>query len=134
MRKINDIIIHCTATPEGREVTMAELRAWHRARGFADVGYHYLVHLDGTVEEGRPLNKVGAHCRGHNAHSIGIAYAGGCRSDGTTPADTRTPAQRIALRKLALQLLRQFPLSGLHGHNDYAAKACPSFSVKNELF
>ncbi len=134
MRKINDIIIHCTATPQGREVTIDELRRWHRQRGFADVGYHYLVHLDGTVEAGRPLAKAGAHCLGHNAHSIGIAYAGGCRSDGTTPADTRTPAQRTALQKLTLQLLRQYPGAGVHGHNDYAAKACPSFSVKKELF
>lgn len=134
MRTINDIIIHCTATPEGRDVTAAEVRAWHKARGFDDIGYHYLVRLDGTVETGRPLEKAGAHCRGHNAHSIGIAYAGGCRRDGRTPADTRTAAQRTALKKLVLRLLRQYPGAGVHGHNDYADKACPSFNVKNALF
>ncbi len=134
MRQINDIIIHCTATPQGREVTMAELRSWHLARGFADVGYHYLVHLDGTTEAGRPLAQAGAHCRGHNAHSIGIAYAGGCRRGSTAPADTRTPAQRTALVGLVRKLRRQFPHAALHGHNDYAAKACPSFKVREEEF
>ena len=77
MRKIDDIIIHCTATAEGRDVSVADIRRWHKARGFVDVGYHYVVYLDGSVHEGRPLAQVGAHCRGHNAHSVGVCYVGG---------------------------------------------------------
>lgn len=76
MRKIDDIIIHCTATAEGRDVSVADIRRWHKARGFVDVGYHYVVYLDGSVHEGRPLAQVGAHCRGHNAHSVGVCYVG----------------------------------------------------------
>lgn len=97
MRHINTIIIHSTATPAGRDVTVADITAWHRQRGFATIGYHFLIGLDGTIHPGRPIAQVGAHCRGHNAHSIGIAYAGGARADCRTPADTRTPAQRLSL-------------------------------------
>ena len=82
MRKIDDIIIHCTATAEGRDVSVADIRRWHKARGFVDVGYHYVVYLDGSVHEGRPLAQVGAHCRGHNAHSVGVCYVGGLAADG----------------------------------------------------
>ena len=72
MRNINLIIVHCSATPEGRDVSVADIDRWHRERGFDGIGYHYVVYIDGSVHEGRPLNKVGAHCKGHNAHSIGI--------------------------------------------------------------
>ena len=77
MRKIDEIIIHCSATAEGRNFTVEDVRRWHKARGFVDVGYHYLVYLDGSVHVGRPLAQVGAHCLGHNAHSIGVCYIGG---------------------------------------------------------
>ena len=84
MRKINKIIIHCTATPEGRDVSIDEVRRWHvEERGWRDVGYHFLVRLDGTVEEGRPIEMTGAHTRPHNWDSIGIAYAGGMSKDMT---------------------------------------------------
>ena len=76
-RKINYIIVHCTATPEGRWVTNEEITRWHRARGFRTIGYHYVVYLDGTVHAGRPENEVGAHCQGRNADSIGVCYVGG---------------------------------------------------------
>ena len=77
MRPITEIIIHCTATPEGREFSIDDIRRWHRARGFADVGYHFVIHLDGSVSTGRPLTQAGAHCAGHNNNSIGVAYVGG---------------------------------------------------------
>ena len=137
MRQINEIIIHCTATPEGRAVTVAQLRDWHvKGNGWTDIGYHFVVDLDGKVHPGRPLSQPGAHCYGHNAKSIGIVYIGGLASDGKTPKDTRTPAQRSALRQLVQQLSVQFPeiAGNIHGHNEYAAKACPSFNVRSEAW
>lgn len=129
MRKIDEIIVHCTATPEGRPHTAKDVDMWHRQRGFDGIGYHFLVRLDGTVEPGRPLEKIGAHCLGHNAHSIGICYVGGLTKDGKSPKDTRTPAQREALRGLVAYLRRLFPNITLHGHREFAAKACPSFDI-----
>lgn len=133
MRKIDTIIIHCTATPAGRAVSVADVTAWHRRRGFATIGYHYLVGLDGTVSEGRPVEQPGAHCRGHNARSVGVCYVGGLTADGRAPADTRTPAQRTALRTLVGALLRRFPGARVAGHREFAAKACPCFDVASEL-
>ena len=132
MRKIDTFIIHCSATPEGREVSRAELKQWHLKRGFVDIGYHYIVHQNGRVEVGRPLEQIGAHCRGHNARSIGICYIGGVATDGRTPKDTRTAAQRAALRALVTLLHYRFPQATVHGHNEFAAKACPCFEVEHE--
>lgn len=128
MRKIDKIIIHCTATPEGRGVTVADVTRWHKARGFRTIGYHYLIYMDGSVHQGRPLAEVGAHCTGHNARSIGVCYVGGCDRE-MRPKDTRTPAQRVALRKLVAELQRRFPGASIHGHREFAAKACPSFDI-----
>ena len=133
MRVINEIIIHCTATPEGREVKVAEIRRWHVQRGFSDIGYHYIIHLDGTVETGRPFEQVGAHCVGHNRASIGVCYVGGIARDGKTPKDTRTAAQNVALAKLVRDLCAKFPKVTIHGHREFAAKACPSFDVQSWL-
>lgn len=130
MRVINEIIIHCTATPEGREVKVTEIRRWHVQRGFSGIGYHYIIHLDGTVETGRPLERVGAHCVGHNSASIGVCYVGGVASDGKTPKDTRTAAQNVALAKLVRDLRAKFPKVTIHGHTEFSAKACPSFDVQ----
>ncbi len=136
MRKIDSIIIHCTATPEGRDVSVGEIRRWHLARGFADIGYHYVIGLDGTVETGRPVETQGAHCSGHNAHSIGICYVGGCSSDGKTAKDTRTAAQRESMLSLVRTLMRRYHLSpdSVHGHNEFANKACPCFDVRRWLY
>ncbi len=134
MRTINEIIIHCAATPEGRAFTTDDIRRWHKAQGFRDVGYHYVIHLDGSVHPGRPLEETGAHCKGHNSHSIGICYIGGVAADGRTPKDTRTPSQRIALEALVLLLRLRFPRATVHGHCEFAAKACPSFNVKAEFW
>ena len=133
MRNINEIIIHCAATPEGRAFTVDDIRRWHKAQGFRDVGYHSRVALDGAVCPGRPLNEVGAHCKGHNAHSIGICYIGGLTADGKQPKDTRTPSPRIALEALVLLLRLRFPRATVHGHREFAAKACPCFEVKDEF-
>lgn len=129
IRTINKIILHCTATPEGKDYTVDEIRKWHLARGFSDIGYHYVVSRYGTVHEGRPLRLIGAHCKGQNANSIGVCYVGGCASDGKTPKDTRTPAQRKALRELVGRLQEQYPVATVHGHYEFANKACPSFKI-----
>ena len=130
MRTIKEIIIHCSATAEGRHVTVDDIRRWHRERGFADVGYHYIIYLDGSVHAGRPLAQVGAHCRGHNAQSIGVCYVGGLAADGKTPKDTRTTRQRRSLKALVEILKLNFPLATVHGHREFAAKACPCFDAK----
>jgi N-acetylmuramoyl-L-alanine amidase len=132
MRRINKIIVHCTATPEGREVTVAEVDKWHRARGFDGIGYHYLIGLNGVIHFGRPDSKVGAHCEGQNANSIGICYVGGLAADGKTPKDTRTAAQKAALIVLIGKLKKEYPDATVHGHREFAAKACPCFDAKNE--
>lgn len=131
MRNINLIIVHCSATPEGRNVAVADIDRWHRERGYDGIGYHYVVYIDGSVHEGRPLNKVGAHCKGHNAHSIGICYIGGVDLNGK-PKDTRTLAQKDALVNLLMRLKRRFPKAVIRGHRDFAAKACPSFDATKE--
>lgn len=133
MRKIDEIIIHCSATPEGRDHSVADITAWHRARGFRTIGYHYLVHIDGRVERGRPESEIGAHCLGHNARSIGVCYVGGLASDCKTPKDTRTPEQRRMLRELVKGLQRKYRGAKVYGHRDFAAKACPCFDVATEL-
>lgn len=132
MRKITKIIIHCAATPEGKDFTVQQIDQWHRQRGFRCIGYHFVIYRDGSIHKGRPIEQVGAHTSGHNANSIGICYIGGCSSDGKTPKDTRTWAQRVSLVKLVAELRSQFPTASVHGHNEFANKACPSFNVQNE--
>jgi N-acetylmuramoyl-L-alanine amidase len=131
MRKITEIIIHCTATPQGREVSREEVRRWHLQRGFNDIGYHYLIHLDGRVEKGRSDAVIGAHCEGHNAASIGVCYVGGCDA-AMKPKDTRTAAQKAALVKTIKELKVKFPAAKVFGHRDFAKKACPSFDATKE--
>ncbi len=133
MRKVNKIIIHCTATPEGREHDVADIRRWHLKRGFNDIGYHYLIHIDGTIEEGRPINKQGAHCSGQNRGSIGICYVGGMSKDMKKAKDTRTQAQRDSLIKLMHELIYKYNKDmTIHAHHEYANKSCPSFNVQEE--
>lgn len=130
-RHIDAIIIHCTATQLGREVSVAEIDRWHKQRGWKGIGYHYLVGLDGTVYHGRPVDRVGAHCRGHNAHSIGVCYVGGLDAQGR-PADTRTAAQKEALNHLLAVLKKRYPDAKIYSHNWFANKACPCFNAEKE--
>lgn len=128
MRRIDKIILHCTATKQGKDYTVEQVRSWHMEdRNFADIGYHYLISLDGSVHEGRPIEKVGAHCTGQNAHSIGIVYVGGLDSEGN-PMDTRTPSQSNALHSLVNYLKKKYNAT-VHCHNEFANKACPSFTI-----
>lgn len=131
MRRVDKIIIHCSATREGVDFTSADIDRWHRRRGFNGIGYHYVVRLDGAIETGRPLDEAGAHCAGHNKRSVGICYIGGLDAGGK-PKDTRTESQRASLRRLVDQLRRRFAGATVHGHREFAAKACPCFDVKKE--
>ncbi|MCM1337691.1 MAG: N-acetylmuramoyl-L-alanine amidase [Candidatus Amulumruptor caecigallinarius] len=136
-RNIKEIIVHCSATPEGEDFTVGQIRQMHLARGFSDIGYHYVIYRDGNINIGRAESISGAHCTGHNLISIGVCYIGGSnpRSDKDWqrhPKDTRTPAQKLALVKLLKELKKKYPHAKIYGHRDFANKACPSFDAKKE--
>lgn len=125
------IMLHCTATPARRAVTRDEIDGWHRQRGFRGIGYHYIIHQNGRVEEGRPLTQTGAHCKGYNSTAIGIAYVGGTDAKGV-PTDTRTPEQKAAIVALIGRLRARFRIERIMGHNEVANKACPCFDAGKE--
>jgi N-acetylmuramoyl-L-alanine amidase len=132
MRKITHIVIHCSATPEGRPHTAADIERWHRELGWASIGYHYVIRLDGTVELGRPVSQAGAHVSGHNATTIGICYVGGLDRTTWQPKDTRTEEQKRSMRTLVVALKGVFPDAEVLGHRDFpnVRKACPCFDVR----
>lgn len=132
MRKINKILVHCAATPEGKDFTVEDIDKWHKARGFKKIGYHFVIYNDGSVHKGRNIEEIGAHCTNHNSRSIGICYIGGVAKDGKTPKDTRTEPQKIALLELLKELKVKYPKAEIYGHRDFANKACPSFDAKTE--
>ena len=132
MREIKKIIVHCADTPEGRDVRTAEIKRWHtEERGWSDIGYHWVVELDGSLHAGRPEEVSGAHCKGHNSDSIGICYVGGSDASGN-PKDTPTEAQKEALKELIVGLLDRYSDAEVFGHRDFSEKACPSFDAKTE--
>ena len=141
MAKLKYLVIHCTATPEGREVSAADIRRWHTSpapagRGWKQVGYTDLFHLDGRVERLVANNEdanvdpweITNGAAGYNSVSRHVVYAGGCDA-GMKPKDTRTAAQKEALRKYVLDFHARHPAVKIVGHNQLAAKACPSFDV-----
>ena len=132
MRKINQIIIHCSDTIEGKNFTVDDIKKWHKARGWTDIGYHYVVYLDGSIHKGRNEEVVGAHCEGHNANSIGVCYIGGKEAGTFRAKDTRTPAQKEALIRLLMKLVCKYPDAEIVGHRDLANRKCPCFDAKAE--
>lgn len=132
MRRINEIIVHCSATRPTMDIGTAEIRGWHvNDNGWSDIGYHYVIRRNGEIEDGRPLDRRGAHCYGRNANSVGICLIGGhgsCEHD--EPEDHYTPAQMAALHGLCIDLVNEYPVTLISGHNEYAAKACPGFQVQ----
>ena len=157
-RTINEIVIHCTATPEGQDKTVEQLRYEHTlpvskgGRGWSDIGYHYVIYRNGHIATGRDVDKIGAHCTGHNAHSIGIAYVGGVENkkgvpyENLPPKDTRTLAQKDGLLSLLMDLRKLYPKAKILGHRDTSPdkngngtvepfewiKECPCFDAKKE--
>lgn len=145
MRPIGYIVLHCSATRTGQKVTVKDIEKWHKARGFRTIGYHYVIDVDGTVVEGRPLDEIGAHVTNYNRSSIGICYIGGLNKQGKAE-DTRTPEQKTAILKLLRELRKEFPLAAIAGHRDFSPdkngngiiepfeymKECPCFDAKVE--
>ena len=134
MRTITLIIIHCSATPEGKSLSFEACKRDHvENRHFRDIGYHYYITRDGHIHAGRPEEQPGAHCKNHNSHSIGICYEGGLNEKGKK-ADTRTPEQKKTLRELVGKLHQQFPKALIVGHHDLEpSKPCPCFDVIKEF-
>lgn len=150
---IDSIVIHCSATPEGKDIKAKDIEKEHIKRGFKRIGYNYVIDLDGTVEVGRPLTMDGAHCNtaglsgvAYNKHSIGICYVGGLDKNGK-PKDTRTDAQKAAMHKLVWELFDKYDIMDVLGHRDASPdldgdgevepseyiKSCPCFDVRAEF-
>lgn len=130
--KTSEIILHCSATACGKDFKVTDIDRWHKQRKFTCIGYHFVIYRDGSIHRGRPLTTIGAHCSGHNSKSVGICYIGGCDINGMKPQDTRTEEQKAAIVQLLKHLKEKYPKATIHGHNEFAAKACPSFNVKKE--
>ena len=130
-KKTSEIILHCSATAEGKDYTVDSIDKWHKAREFTCIGYQFVIYRDGTVHRGRKESAVGAHCTGHNAVSIGICYIGGCDAQTGKGKDTRTPQQKEAMYQLVSELMQKYniPAAGIHGHREFANKSCPCFTA-----
>lgn len=128
--KVKEIILHCSATVEGKTFTAADIDKWHKKQGWKKIGYHYVIDLDGTIEQGRLETENGAHCLNHNSTALGICYIGGVDKD-NKPKDTRTVEQKESLCKLVFDLMGKYNLNleQIHCHNEFANKACPSFTI-----
>lgn len=125
----NAIFVHCSATKPRQDVGVRDIRQWHKERGFLDVGYHFIIKRDGTVEDGRDVNAVGSHARGHNHNSVGVCLVGGIDEKGRHEANF-TPQQMSSLRTLLEVLMDKYPSAVLKAHHDVAPKACPSFDLQ----
>lgn len=123
------IFVHCSATKPSMNWGVREVRQSHKERGFLDVGYHFIIKRDGTVEAGREESSIGSHAKGYNHNSIGVCLIGGV-NDRMKPEANFTPAQMAALRSLLVTLLAKYEGSVLRAHHDVAPKACPSFDLK----
>lgn len=126
------IVIHCSATRAIQDIGATDIRKWHKAKGWRDIGYHFVIRRNGTVEKGRGVDEIGSHVQGHNAASVGICLVGGLNNDTYKPEANYTPAQWTALKMLVAQMLKKYPSAKVLGHRDFpkVAKACPCFDVK----
>ena len=131
-RVIKEIIVHCSATSEGKDFTVEDVRRWHKQQGWSDIGYHYVIGRHGEKWTGRDVDVSGAHCEGHNRNSIGVCYIGGLDAAGKKAKDTRTLQQKAVMLSLLTELKRLYPQAKIYGHRDFARKDCPSFDAKNE--
>ena len=128
----NWIVVHCSATRAVQDIGAKEIRQWHKAKGWKDIGYHFVIRRDGKVEKGRGLMEIGSHVAGHNANSIGICMVGGLNNESYAPESNYTPAQWASLRQIVTGLVSRFPKARVLGHRDFpkVAKACPCFDAR----
>lgn len=132
-RPIDKLIIHCAATRPNQDIGVKEIRKWHvEGNGWKDIGYHDVIRINGDIEKGRPIDQVGAHVAGHNTGSIGVCMVGGVDKDGK-PSANFTDAQWRSLERYVRTFKTEYPKATIHGHNEFAAKACPSFDVQKWL-
>ena len=139
MRKINKIILHCSATRPSQDIGKEEINAWHLAQGWSGIGYHFVIRRDGALEHGRDISETGAHCFNHNKGSIGICLIGGVTENDIAIAENNFTEEQFAeLERLVKMLLADYASSSqeikVHGHNDFANKGCPCFDVEEFCF
>lgn len=135
MRKIENLVVHCAYTPEGKNFTIDDIKRWHvEERGWSDIGYHVVIHLDGTVHQGRPDEVIGAGVFGHNKNSIHLCYIGGMDADIKEPKDTRNQQQKESLRFMLQFYKNLYPIASIKGHRDFkgVTKECPCFDAQSE--
>ena len=126
------IAVHCSATRSSMDIGAKEITQWHKAKGWATIGYHYVIRRNGTLETGRRENEVGAHVEGFNHNSIGVCLVGGVHEHDLVPENNFTPEQMNCLKTLLGFLKTKYPKAVVQGHRDFpeVKKACPSFEVK----
>ena len=126
------IVIHCSATRAIQDIGAKEIRSWHKAKGWRDIGYHFVIRRNGAVEKGRAVDAIGSHVKGYNAASVGICLVGGLNNDTYAPESNYTPAQWSALKTLVAAMVKKYPAAKVLGHRDFpkVAKACPCFDAK----
>jgi N-acetylmuramoyl-L-alanine amidase len=131
-RSTNYIVIHCSATRALHDIGAKEIRSWHKAKGWRDIGYHFVIRRYGAVEKGRGVDEIGSHVQGYNAASVGICMVGGLNNDTYAPEANYTPAQWAALKLIVRQMVAKYPKAKVLGHRDFpkVAKACPCFDAK----
>lgn len=131
-RATNWIVLHCSATRAVQDIGAADIRKWHKAQGWKDIGYHYVIRRNGKIETGRAANVAGSHVKGHNHDSVGICLVGGLNNKTFAPENNFTPAQWASLKTLVARLARQYPKAKVLGHRDFPGvqKACPCFNAK----
>lgn len=127
-KETNAIFVHCSATKPSMDIGVREIRQWHKEKGWLDVGYHFVIRRDGTVEAGREQSAVGSHVQGHNSDSVGVCLVGGIDAKGNFEANF-TPEQMSALKGLLHELRGTYPKAVIRAHHDVAPKACPSFNL-----
>ncbi|MEN6644297.1 MAG: N-acetylmuramoyl-L-alanine amidase [Armatimonadia bacterium] len=131
-KSTNWIVLHCSATRGVQDIGAADIRRWHKDKGWKDIGYHFVIRRDGKVEKGRAIDAIGSHVQGHNINSVGICLVGGIDDKTWQPADNFTAAQWKSLKQLVDTLVKRYPAAKVLGHRDFpkVQKACPCFEAK----
>lgn len=131
-RTTNWIVLHCSATRGIQDIGAADIRKWHKAKGWADIGYAFVIRRNGKVERGRAQDDVGSHVQGHNLDSLGICLVGGLDNKTWKPVNNFTAAQWASLKTLVAQLVKTYPKARVIGHRDFpkVMKECPCFDAR----